>query len=96
MEKESLLPQTEEPMPRPPPAKRFSRFRGIALALTLGLFWLSQAWKCGHDHVNEDTPAASKVPLEIHIMYVRTWTEDLDTRRLTKASGQNVRTRATA
>jgi hypothetical protein len=94
MEKESLLPQTEEPMPRPPPAKRFSRFHGVALALVLGLFWLSQSWNCGHDRVHEDT--AAKVPLEIHIMYVRTWTGYVYTRRLTKGPGQNVRTRATA
>ncbi|KAF2451440.1 hypothetical protein P171DRAFT_347842 [Karstenula rhodostoma CBS 690.94] len=66
MEKESLLPQTEEPIPRQAPAKRFNRYHGIALALVLGLFWLSNTWKCGHNHTHEER--ASKVPLEIHIM----------------------------
>lgn len=65
MEKETLLPQTEEPRPRPAP-KRFSRFHGIAFALVLGLFWLTRPWKCSHTHVYHGT--ASKVPLEIHIM----------------------------
>lgn len=68
MEKESLLPQTEEPMPRRPTPKPFSRFHGIAFAFVLGLFWLSRSWSCGHDHMHEQE-TASKVPLEIHIMY---------------------------
>lgn len=69
-EKASLLPQTEQPpIPRQPTPRRFGRVPAIALAFVLGLFWLStRSWTCEHHRVQED--AGSKVPLEVHIMYV--------------------------
>jgi hypothetical protein len=54
-------------MRRPTP-KRFSRFHAAAFAFVVGLFWLARTWQCA-DPLHHEDEAASKVPLEIHIMY---------------------------